>query len=170
MKTNNLLLRSLMALVALLGCMSASAYDFYAENEQGQKIYCTVMDATANTVWVSCVGNDGSVYSQYTDLVIPSTVVRSSNNTTYTVVGIGSNAFKNARCYSITLPNTIVSILPYAFNNCIYLTSLTIPENVTSIGYELVVGCTKLEKLYYNAIHANPSQNTNVFRFLPIAK
>ncbi|MBO7468256.1 MAG: hypothetical protein J6T94_11320 [Bacteroidaceae bacterium] len=47
MKTHNLLLRSLIALLALLGSMTVSAWDFYSENEQGQTIYYNVTDATA---------------------------------------------------------------------------------------------------------------------------
>ena len=143
-----------MALVALLGSMTASAYSFYADNEQGQTIYYNITDATNHTVSVTykLVPNYGDVYDKCTDLVIPSTVVRS--NTTYTVTGIGEYAFYGADCATITLPNTIVSIGNYAFYACSQLTTLTIPENVTSIGYNDLHFGRKLDTLYYNAINA----------------
>lgn len=140
MKTNNLLLRSLMALVALLGCMSASAYDFSAVNEQGQTIYYNITDATALTVEVT----KNTMYSDGTgtykgDMVIPSTV--EFEGTTYTVTRIGYQAFYRGNYVgdigivtSVALPNTIRSISDYAFYNQKNLLSISIPNGVTMIG------------------------------------
>ena len=45
---------------------------------------------------------------------------------------------------SIAIPDSVTSIGNYAFNGCTGLTSVTIPNSVTSIGYRAFNGCTKL--------------------------
>jgi hypothetical protein len=45
------------------------------------------------------------------------------------------------------IPNTIISIGDYAFENCINLTSLTIGNNANSIGNSAFSGCNKLTSL-----------------------
>ena len=129
-----------MALVALLGCMSASAYDFSAVNEQGQTIYYNITNATALTVEVT----KNTMYSDGTgtyvgDMVIPSTV--EFEGTTYTVTRIGYQAFYRGNYVgdygivtSVALPNTIRSISDYAFYNQKNLLSISIPNGVTMIG------------------------------------
>ena len=42
---------------------------------------------------------------------------------------------------SIIIPNSVTSIGEYAFYNCTGLTSITIPESVTSIGGGAFKGC-----------------------------
>ncbi|MBO5591602.1 MAG: leucine-rich repeat domain-containing protein, partial [Prevotella sp.] len=48
---------------------------------------------------------------------------------------------------SITLPNNITSLDANAFSGCKYLTSVTIPENVTSIGNSAFSGCSQLQSV-----------------------
>ena len=48
---------------------------------------------------------------------------------------------------SITIPNSITSIGGYAFYNCSGLTEVTIPESVTSIGYYAFNGCSGLTSI-----------------------
>ena len=45
---------------------------------------------------------------------------------------------------SVTIPDSVTSISWYAFSNCKSLTSVTIPDSVTSIGVVAFAGCTSL--------------------------
>ena len=61
---------------------------------------------------------------------------------------IGANVFKgNTTITSITIPNSITSIGDDAFYNCSGLTSITIPNSVTSIGNYALYGCTGLTSI-----------------------
>ena len=48
---------------------------------------------------------------------------------------------------SITIPNSVTSIGYGAFSGCTSLTSITIPNSVTSIGYGAFLGCTSLTSI-----------------------
>jgi len=48
---------------------------------------------------------------------------------------------------SLTIPNSITSIVDYAFAGCSSLTSITIPNSVTSIGNEAFAGCSSLSSV-----------------------
>jgi hypothetical protein len=63
------------------------------------------------------------------------------------VTSIGSGAFQKSRLTSLTIPDSVTSIGKNAFQNCRSLTSLTIPESVTSIGYEAFGGCYSLTSI-----------------------
>ena len=54
--------------------------------------------------------------------------------TTYEVVGIDEYAFANSPISSIIIPNSVTSIGNGAFAGCKSLTSITIPNSVTNIG------------------------------------
>ncbi|MBO7499177.1 MAG: leucine-rich repeat domain-containing protein [Bacteroidaceae bacterium] len=66
-------------------------------------------------------------------IVIPPAITISG--TTYSVVGIEDNAFSSSiNVTSVTIPNSVTSIGNYAFFRCSSLNSVTIPNSVTSIG------------------------------------
>jgi hypothetical protein len=50
---------------------------------------------------------------------------------------------------SITIPDSVTSIGQYAFYKCVGLTSITIPDSVTSIGDYAFDGCIGLTDVYY---------------------
>ena len=79
-------------------------------------------------------------YQNLSTAYIPETVVY--NGKTYEVVGIDDYAFANSPITSITIPNSVTSIGNGAFNGCKSLTSITIPNSVTNIGSgEYNYGC-----------------------------
>jgi hypothetical protein len=66
-------------------------------------------------------------------------------NSVYSILG---GAF--SRCSgltSVTIPNSVTSIEMHAFSGCSALTSLTIPNSVTSIGQQSFKGCISLTSL-----------------------
>lgn len=66
----------------------------------------------------------------------------------YEVLSIDNNVFRDCeRLTSLTIPNSMTSIGSYAFSNCVGLTSLTFPNSVTSIGSSAFSGCTGLTSL-----------------------
>lgn len=76
------------------------------------------------------------------------------------VSSIARNAFKNhENITSVIIPNSVTSIDGYAFMNCKNLTKVTIPNSVTSINYYGFWKCTSLEEINI------PSSVTNMGAF-----
>ena len=50
---------------------------------------------------------------------------------------------------SVTIPDSVTSISSCTFASCTSLTSVTIPDSVTSIGYSAFYYCTSLTDVYY---------------------
>ena len=84
-------------------------------------------------------------YAYLSTAYIPETVVY--NGRTYEVVGIDEYAFANSPISSITIPNSVTSIGNGAFNGCKSLTSITIPNSVTSIGWDAFSFCSSLTSI-----------------------
>ena len=69
------------------------------------------------------------------DIIIPEIVVFEEK--TYCVTSIGKRAFENCNSLtSITIPDSVTSIGGYAYW-CSALASIAIPDSITSIGNEL---------------------------------
>ena len=72
---------------------------------------------------------------------------------------------------NIVIPATykggaVVGIDNNAFSSCYNLTSVVIPDSVTSISDSAFSGCTELEEIYFNAVNMNDlSSNNNVFAY-----
>jgi hypothetical protein len=67
---------------------------------------------------------------------------------------------------SVTIPNSVTSIGNSAFNNCISLTSVTIPNRVTRIGTGAFLNCSSLRSVtienHANIINISSNSFTNV--------
>ena len=170
--------------LSLLFCALAIpsfAYDFMVDGiaykkysaEYGNKVYVTYSNYNTDNV------RDVN-YPWLTSVDIPESVTY--DGTTYSVVAIGSYAFKRCFLTSVRIPNSVVFISNYAFHDATVL-SINIPESMTkaylsdanSIGeikwdakncetVELEAGCfsigSKVEKLpsgLYNSIYKNGS-------------
>ena len=69
---------------------------------------------------------------------------------------------------SVTIPNSVTSIGYKAFYKCSSLTSVTIPNSVTSIGESAFYGCRNIENVYCYAEEV-PSTGDYVFKGMDIA-
>ena len=84
---------------------------------------------------------DSSEYSG--QIIIPESVEH--NGFSYNVVGVADSAFYGCSALtSITLPNGLTSIGGSAFSGCTALNSITIPLSVTNIDVSVFEGCTML--------------------------
>ena len=104
----------------------------------------------SNTVEVSSGSCPARLYG---DVVIPKAVTYDS--VTYAVTSIGGWAFDD--CFfltSITIPNSVTTIKSYAFFSCSKLTSITIPNSVTNIEIRAIDECQNLTSL--NVDSRNP--------------
>lgn len=114
---------------------------------QGQTLNYEIVDESAKTCKV--VGYQ----TVAGELVIPSQV--SYNGNTYTVTEIGKSAFENCiSLTSVTIPNSITSIGGVAFKDCLGLTSVSIGNSVTSIGEEAFKNCHILTKAEFTSIES----------------
>lgn len=120
------------------------------ENVNGQDIetfesgglYYNILWGTANTVEVASAPD--TKYSG--DIAIPSTV--SYNGENYMVVGIGEGAFSDCQgLTSIVIPNSVTTIGRLSFDRCTGLGSVTIPNSVTMIGSQAFYGCSALSSV-----------------------
>ena len=153
-------------LLVALGTMmqSAFAYDFSAVAPSGQTLYYNI---NGGTVCVTHPGPDysyNSLYSGYArptgNLTIPGIV--NNNGTTYAVTSIDNQAFQDCiGLTSVTIPNSVTSIGGNAFYGCRSLTSVTIPNSVTSIGGSAFNLCGLISVTIPNSI---TSIGVNTFR------
>ncbi len=72
------------------------------------------------------------------------------------VTEIGSKAFENCSFVtSITIPDTIKSIGYQAFYGCSGLTEIHIPSSVTEIGAQIFYNASRLKTVYYDSTYVN---------------
>ena len=136
-------------LFALLGVLSAHAYDFKVDGIYYAYAYRVVDwdDETQTNVWERIDGEVEVVYKEAGNItsysgvvVIPATVMY--NGTSYRVTQIGDSAFYG----------------------CSGLTSVTIPESITYIGDAVFSGCSGL-KVEWNASHCSTQRGYNSIHY-----
>ena len=132
---------------------------------------------TKNGISYKIIGNDfvqlkyldESEYSN--DVDIPQTVTFYGK--TYTVYEIESYAFEGlSGLTSVTIPNTVTTIGKSAFENCTSLTAISIPSSVNYIGEEAFFGCTSLKKVTCYAVQppqveGEVLENLNAYLYVP---
>ncbi|MBR7167829.1 MAG: leucine-rich repeat domain-containing protein, partial [Bacteroidales bacterium] len=136
-----------LALVLTAMLQTTWAYNFSATSPSGHTLYYKIIRGTTN-VGVVRPGT-GSTYNNYVtgNVVIPATVTY--NSTTYNVTELGcvNNYGSFESCSgltSVTIPNSVTSIGEETFYNCSGLTSVTIPNSVTTIGSCAFSSCSGL--------------------------
>ena len=91
------------------------------------------------------------------ELVIPDTIEGKP------VINIGGAAFWGcASLTSITIPDSVTSIGSGDFYGCTSLTSITIPNSVTSIGFQAFYGCESLTTVTF--LGDAPKEGEEVFK------
>ncbi len=134
----------LTALISML-CATSFAHDIAVANA-GKTIYYTF---TNNNTELA-VSYQGSSYNEFSDeysgnVVIPKTVTY--NGKTYNVTSIGEYAFFDcSNLTSITIPNSVTSIGQCAFSRS-GLTSVEIPNSVTNISGYAFQSCSSLTSI-----------------------
>lgn len=96
-----------------------------------------------NTVEVTYSDRDNNTYSG--SVSIPETVT--NNGTEYSVTTIGESAFKGSAVTSVSMPESITSIDYDAFYECKNLESVTLPESLTTLDYDAFNSCQSLKTI-----------------------
>lgn len=157
----------LMAL-AVSGFDQELHYDFAETVESGQTLYflkgyygpqdvMVTYPCYHDTIIYNSAGASTQITTYYYghdepsgDLVIPSTIIH--NDTVYTITTIGYNTFwKCTNITSLTLPNTLNSIIQGAFAGCTGITGeIVIPNSVTHLGADAFRNCTSLNSVVFS--------------------
>ena len=132
-------------------CIGKVAYTFNTFTSTGSE-YGIASDGSAS-IWSSSFFSStyGTIKSNVYGggSVIQTDIPIDGND--YQVTGIDSGAFKSCRTLiSITMQDNIISIGSHAFQECSGLRSITIPNNVTSIGSNAFLNCTGLTSVTIN--------------------
>lgn len=107
----------------------------------GATFTVTVAAATNTFYFNPTTGTITKYIESDTVVVIPSKI------NGVTVETIGHGAFHNSAVTSVTIPDSVTSIHDSAFAYCSSLTNISIPNSVTAIGSFAFEGCTKLESI-----------------------
>lgn len=95
----------------------------------------------------SAIVTNNSVIPYTGDLVIPSSFLYEGETYLVTEIDQVSGLRGNKNLTSVVIPNSVTSIGEYAFYGCTQLSSLEIPNSVTAIGKSAFYGCANLESI-----------------------
>jgi hypothetical protein len=108
-------------------------------------LFCTLADTVPAADFTYATSNSTVTLTKYTgrgeSVVIPSEI------SGLPVTRIGDGAFAYTKLTSITIPRNVTSIGWSAFARCTNLTHATIPNHVTNIEREAFTGCTRLAQV-----------------------
>lgn len=108
----------------------------YAQQFTVNFITYQITSTTTNTVRTQDYNVAGG-----TSVIIPSTVVDSSTNIVYTVNEIGVSSFSSNNLTSVTIPNSVTSIGGFSFSDNQNLANVPLHDGITSIGIYAFVNC-----------------------------
>ena len=158
---------TVLMVLAISGFTQELHYDFAETVESGQTLYflkgyygpqdvMVTYPCYHDTIIYNAVGASTQITTYYYgydepsgDLVIPSTITH--NDTVYTITTISRNAFwKCTNITSLTLPNTLNSIIQGAFAGCTGITGeVVIPNSVIHLGDDTFRSCTNLNSVVF---------------------
>ena len=129
-----------------LRCLNVSAHSFEAQNADGVTIYYQYRGT--DELFVTYRGEDCDSYdNEYSgNVIIPESV--EYNGKVYSVTGIGSSAFENCiGLTSVTVPNSVTYIGERAFYGCASLIDMAIPNSLYTINNYTFYGCSSIESI-----------------------
>ena len=131
-------------MMALALPKEACAYDFSAVSPSGDTLY---YNFNGNGVTVVSPAFNWTGYTKPTgNLIIPELV--SYMGMALHVKSIGHGAFDYCQdITSVSLPNSLTSIEYNAFSNCTNLVSITLPNSLTTIGMAAFYSCSSLTSI-----------------------
>lgn len=126
--------------------LSAEVGDIFKYTYDGQPIKYIILSEDEKTV----ATNPGELTRPGNDvlgsLVLPSKVV--NGDTEYTLVEIGDHSFeRNYGLTSITIPESVTTIGNAAFYLCTKMNNITIPNSVTTIGSQAFNECYRFDNI-----------------------
>ena len=129
------ILKSVMTVLVALFSLNANAYDVKIDG-----IYYN-LDKEAKTAKVAPLNtkSDDNKYAYSGNVIIPQSII--SDGIEYSVIGIDGAFYGCSGLTSVTIPESVTSIGSRAFAGCSGLISVNIPESVTTIGNTAFQGC-----------------------------
>ena len=111
----------------------------------GKSAQCYVNVSASGGSFTTSVLGGGCVITAYTgtedSVIIPDRI------NGLPVVAIGNSAFKGKSITSISIPSTVTSIAPSAFEGCAHLATVTLSSSLTEIGDRAFASCGVLRSV-----------------------
>jgi hypothetical protein len=133
MKKTGLLCCVLLCVAGLATAQTEADFELAPDNRVVLGTTGSRMDGTYN--YVTVAAGNGVVIAKYKGNRNNSTIVIPATIGGRPVVGIDWQAFSGLRMTSVTIPEGVTSIGQSAFSSCESLRSVTIPSSVTAVGY-----------------------------------